>query len=113
MPYLRQALTLFLLLFVLALAVPISTSQDNNKTDDNSSQSDNSSDQQSDQTVPSDFLFEHPSILHQKLPNEICFEAAGTAPQQRSSIQLSDSAPILPHVFISGCGLMPRAPALA
>ena len=113
MPYLRQALTLFLLLFVLALAVPVPTSQDNNRTDDTSSQSDNSNDQQSDQIVLGDFLFEHPSILHHKLPDEICFDVAGTAPEQSSSIQLSGPAPILPHVSISQCGLMPRAPTRA
>src|ERR1044072_8788649 len=101
MMHLRHALRLFLLLTVLALAVPLPTSQDNTKQDDTSSQSDRSDDQQSDQVALNDFIFEHPSILHNKLPCEICFEAVSPASENHFPIQVSRESFFLPHVFIS------------
>jgi len=113
MSYLRHALTVFLLLLVMALVVPLPASQDDNKTDDASSQSDSSNDQQSDLLTLSDFLFEHPSILHSKFRDEICPKVFCKVPDEHLPVQISSAVPILAHIFISQCGLMPRAPAQA
>jgi hypothetical protein len=113
MPYLRHALNLFLLLIVLAQAIPSAVSQDNTSSDDSASQSDRSDDQQNDQISLSDFIFEHSSILHKQLPREICLEPISIAPGSHSLLQISCDPSFLPHIFISGSGLMPRAPALA
>lgn len=113
MPYLRHALNLFLLLTVLALAVPSASPQDNTKSDDPTSQSDRSDDQSNDAFTLSDFIFEHSSILRKQLPREISFGMISPALQSFCSSQISQQPSFLPHTFISGGGLMPRAPALA
>jgi len=113
MPYLRHALNLFLLLTVLALAIPSACSQDNTKSDDSTSQSDRSDDQSTDQMAVGDFIFEHASIFQNKLPREIRLEQIFFAPKNRgSSLSFSCEPSFCPHIFISGVGLMPRAPAL-
>ena len=109
MRYLRHALRVLLLLTVLALALPSPTSQDNTKSDDGSSQSDRSDDQ----ITLTDFIFELPSVLHEKLPREICLKAISPAPENYARPRISGEPSFLPHVFISACGLMPRAPAPA
>jgi hypothetical protein len=111
MPYLRHAVNLFLLLMVLALNIPSVSSQDNTKSDDSTSQSDRSDDQPNDQVTLNDFIFEHSSILRQQLPREIRFETVSPGPERLCSLPFGPS--FLPHLFISGGGLMPRAPALA
>jgi hypothetical protein len=113
MPDLRHALNLFLLLAVLALAIPSAISQDNTSSNDSASQSDRSDDQQNDPITLSDFIFEHSSILHKQLPREICLEPISTASGSHGLLQISCEPSFLPHIFISGSGLMPRAPALA
>lgn len=113
MPFLRHALNLFLLLTVLALAFPSLASQDNTKSDDSTSQSDRSDDQANDQVALNDFIFERSSILQNQLPREICLNPVSTVPETSCSFQISCDPTFLPHIFISGSGLMPRAPALA
>lgn len=112
MSYLRHALNLFLLLTVLALAVPSSTLQDNTKSDDATSQSDRSDDQQSDQVALGDIIFEHAAIFCEQLPGENYFEIISTASENPFPSQTASDHSFLPHLFISGGGLMPRAPAL-
>lgn len=113
MPYLRHALNLFLLLAVLALAIPSDFSQDNTKSDDTTSQSDRSDDQSSDQITLSDFIFEHTAILHSQLLREIRPELISQTAENFNPAQFSRQSSFLPQIFISGGGLMPRAPALA
>jgi hypothetical protein len=111
---LRHAFKIFLLLtVVLALAVPLSTSQDNTKSDDSSSQSDRSDDQQCDQSTPGDFIFEQPSIFCKKLPHEVFAGIILTPSESRLFIRISSAPSFHPHIFISACGLRPRAPSLA
>jgi len=113
MPYLRQALNLFLLLTVLALAMPSVSSQDNTKSDDSTSQSDRADDQSTDQMAVSDFMVEYALILQNKFPREFCLELISSAQKCRGfSLQFSCEPLFCPHIFISGDGLMPRAPAL-
>jgi hypothetical protein len=114
MLHLRHALKIFLLLtVVLALAVPLSASQDNTKSDDSSSQSDRSDDQQCDQVTLSDFIFEHSSILCKQLPPQICLAIISATSESSSAIQISCEPTFLPHIFISASGLRPRAPSQA
>ena len=111
--YLHRALKVFLLLLVLACAVPTSTQQDNAQTDDAPGQSENSSDQQSDQIILSDFIFEHPSVFDKQFPDEMCQDAIPKVTGRQLPIQIFSGAPILPNFFNSECGLMPRAPTRA
>jgi|GEM_PF-4420897 hypothetical protein len=111
MPYLRHALSLFLLLTVLALTIPGVSSQDNTKSDDTTSQSDRTDDQSTDQATFNDFIFEHPSIFCHRFSREVCLELISAAPNNHGSIPFSRNPSILPQIFISGGGLMPRAPA--
>jgi len=113
MPYFRHALNLFLLLTMLALAFPSLASQDNTKSDDSTNQSDRPDDQANDQVALNDFIFEHSSVHRNRLPRKICLEPISTALDNQSSYQISREPSFLPHIFISGSGLMPRAPALA
>jgi hypothetical protein len=112
MMYLRHALRGFLLLAVMiALAVPLSGSPDNAKSDDAAGQSDRSDDQSNDQVTPADFIFEPAAVVQDQFPREISFELVLTNPESYPSPQSSPQVSFVSHLFISGGGLMPRAPA--
>jgi hypothetical protein len=112
--YVSQVVRIFLMAVILAFAVPVLNFQDTNKSDDGSNQSDNSSDQQNDQAATlNDFLFEDTVCLQEVCLNEISAGLPCAPSDEATSIHTSDIVSFLPHIFISECGLMPRAPTPA
>lgn len=116
MPYLRTLLGVLLVIIALVSASLSSASQNFHFNADNTSQSDDSDDQQSDQVVSvDDFLFQKRFALLTPAQLEKSSEVAGVRSEKPASATFSRVVTCLipARLFISQCGLLPRAPKIA
>jgi hypothetical protein len=115
MSRLRRFLEIFLAIGVLTLSTPALNWQDNGDEGNDAPQSsDSSSDLPLDQSASlGDFLLETCPAFGSDFERKLLSTTADESAHESKAVTIPYAIHFLPHLFISECGLMPRAPTMA